>query len=186
MTDVSKGFIEGLLGSSQLSALEQLGWFGAKITLALAIAAVALFVAARVRSTINYIFRRHNRDLGLAILLGRLGFFGILFVGLLLVLPVFGLNATVLFATFGVAGLAVSLAMQDVLRNAIAGIYLLLERPFRPGDVIKVRDFVGVVETVNLRTTTLRADGEIVYIPNSILIAEALINRGYPATPAKE
>src|SRR5205823_10574997 len=126
------------------------------------IAIVAFVVAARVRSAINFLFRRHNRDLGLAILLGRLGFFGVLFVGLLLVLPVFGLDATVLVATFGVAGLAVSLAMQDVLKNAIAGIYLLLERPFRPGDVIKVRDYVGVVETVNLRTTTLRAEGELV------------------------
>jgi small-conductance mechanosensitive channel len=186
LTDVAKGFLEGLLGSTQLNALEQLGWFAAKILLALAIAVIALLVASRVRSTIDYLFRRHNRDLGLAILLGRLGFFGVLFIGLLIVLPVFGLNATVLVATFGVAGLALSLAMQDVLRNAIAGIYLLIERPFRPGDVIKVREYTGVVETVNLRTTTLQADGETVYIPNSILIAEALINRGYPATPVKE
>ena len=68
--------------------------------------------------------------------------------------------------------------MQDVLKNVFAGVYLLIERPFRPGETIKVRDFVGVVETVDLRTTSLRADGEIVFIPNAILLAEVLVNRG--------
>ena len=68
--------------------------------------------------------------------------------------------------------------MQDVLKNVFAGIYLLIERPFRPGDTIKVRDFVGRVETVDLRTTTLRSDGEIVYVPNAILFSEVLVNRG--------
>jgi small-conductance mechanosensitive channel len=102
----------------------------------------------------------------------------ILLLGLLIVLPIIGLNATALFATVGVFGLAISLAVQDVLKNAVAGVYLLVERPFRPGETIKVREFIGTVETVDLRTTTLRSEGELVYIPNAILFSEILVNRG--------
>jgi small conductance mechanosensitive channel len=178
MSDVLKGFIEGLLGSSQLSALERLGSLAAKLTLAVLIAALALFVAGRTRNGIQHVFRRNKGDLGLAILLGRIAYFTILTIGILLILPLFGLSATALLAALGVLGLAVSLAMQDVLKNVFAGVYLLIERPFRPGETIKVRDFVGTVETVELRTTTLRADGEVVYIPNAILFGEVLVNRG--------
>src|SRR4029079_957634 len=86
----------------------------------------------------------------------------------------------------GVFGLAVSLAIQDVLKNAIAGVYLLIERPVRPGETIRVRDYVGTVVTVDLRTTTLRSEGEIVYVPNAILYAEILVNRGKIRKVAQE
>jgi small conductance mechanosensitive channel len=76
--------------------------------------------------------------------------------------------------------------MQDVLKNVFAGVYLLIERPFRPGDTIKVRDFIGRVETVDLRTTTLRNDSELVYVPNAILFSEVLINRGLSRVPVDE
>jgi small-conductance mechanosensitive channel len=186
MSDVLKGFIEGLLGTSQISALEALGGVASRLLLALVIIALTFAVAARARNAIVYFFRRNKGDLGLAILLGRVAYFCVLFLGLLIILPVFGLSATALFAALGVLGLAVSLAMQDVLKNVFAGIYLLIERPFRPGDTIKVRDFVGRVETVDLRTTTLRNDGEVVYVPNAILFSEVLVNRGLSRVPVDE
>jgi small-conductance mechanosensitive channel len=178
MSDVLKGFVEGILGTSQLSALERLGGLASRVTLALIIVALTFTIASRSRNAIIYVFRHNKGDLGLAILLGRMAYFCVLFLGLLVILPVFGLSAAALLAAVGVLGLAVSLAMQDVLKNVFAGIYLLIERPFRPGDTIKVRDFVGRVETVDLRTTTLRNDGEVVYVPNAILFSEVLVNRG--------
>jgi small conductance mechanosensitive channel len=186
MGDLATGFVNEMMGTSQVNMLEQLGSIAAKVTLALAIVVVALIVATRIRNWIYYVFKNSKGDLGLAILLGRFGYVCVLVVGVLLVLPIFGLNPTAVFATVGVIGLGVSLAMQDVLKNVFAGVYLLVERPFRPGETIKVRDFVGTVETVNLRTTTLRAAGEVVFIPNAILFAEILINRGLPQTSAKE
>lgn len=186
MNDVMAGFLEGMLGSSRISMLQQLGLAASRIALALLIAVVAFVVAWRVRNAIDGLIQRRKGDLALAILLSRIGFFLIIFFGLVLILPVFGLNATALFATLGVLGLAVSLALQDVLKNVFAGIYLLVERPFRPGEIVKVRDFVGTVETVDLRTTTLRADGELVFVPNAILFAEVLINRGPARAPTEE
>jgi len=82
-------------------------------------------------------------------------------------------------ATLGIVGIAVSLAMQDILKSFFAGLYLLFERPFRIGDEIQLKDFVGRVENINYRTTViLTADGVRVLIPNATLMAEVVLNRG--------
>ena len=186
MSDLLKGFLEALLGANDVSALQQLGKLSYRVILALIVAVATLIVAARLRDGTFGFFKGRRGDFSLAILLGRVVYFLILFVWLIVVLRVFGVDATALVATLGVVGLAISLAMQDVLKNVFAGVYLLIERPFRPGEMVKVRDFVGVVETIDLRTTTLRADGEVIYVPNAILFAEVLVNRGVPKTVSEE
>ncbi|MFN8535358.1 MAG: mechanosensitive ion channel [Dehalococcoidia bacterium] len=99
-------------------------------------------------------------------------------------LALFGVDLTALAAGIGIATLALTLAMQDVLRNFIAGIYLLVEQPFRIGQRIKVREFQGVVQSVSVRVTTLRADdGAQVLVPNALLFSEAITNRGNLALP---
>jgi small-conductance mechanosensitive channel len=181
MGDLLQGFANRVLGgTSTTSALERLGQAGGTFLLALLVAAIAFYVAARIRQSI-YRFFATRGDLGMGILLGRTAYFLVLFIGLLFVLSIFGLSPATLLTTLGVVGLAVSLALQDVLKNVFAGIYLLIERPFQPGETIKVRDFVGTVETIELRTTTLSADGEIIHVPNAILFSEVLVNRGTAA-----
>ncbi|HEX5414340.1 MAG TPA: mechanosensitive ion channel domain-containing protein [Chloroflexota bacterium] len=159
-------------------AIQLLGDAATRVLLALVIAALTLLVATRTRGGIVDFFHRVHRDASLAILLGRAAYVLVLLLGLLLILPIFDLNITAFFAALGIIGLAVSLAIQDVLKNVFAGVYILLERPFRPGDVIKVRDFLGTVETIDVRTTTLRSKGERILVPNAILLSEILINRG--------
>jgi small-conductance mechanosensitive channel len=62
----------------------------------------------------------------------------------------------------------------------------LFERPFRLGDVVVIKGQRGVVETIGIRTTTLRADDNVVVlVPNSMVFAEVVANRTY-ATPAPE
>ncbi len=185
MSDLLTGFLEGLLGTTKINALQQLGAFSSRAIVALLIAAAAVIVAAKVRDAVHRFFKRANGDYSLALLLGRAGYFLVLLVGVILIMQDFGLNPAALLATLGVVGLAAGLAMQDVLKNVFAGIYLLIERPIRPGERIVVRTFEGVVVTIDLRTTTLRADGELIYIPNAILFAEVLVNRGY-AKPSPE
>jgi small-conductance mechanosensitive channel len=82
-------------------------------------------------------------------------------------LSALGLQFSVLVTSLGLTGLAVGLALQDLLRNILAGIFLLVERPFRIGDVITVGDLSGTVETIELRTTGLRTvDGRLAVMPN--------------------
>jgi small-conductance mechanosensitive channel len=108
-----------------------------------------------------------------------LAFLGVLLIGLLMALGAFGIAWTTVVALAGVFGLAASLALQDVLKNFVAGVYLLVERPFRVGEEIKVREYVGRVETIDVRTTAIRtADGDLAMVPNAILFAEIILNRG--------
>jgi small-conductance mechanosensitive channel len=107
-----------------------------------------------------------------------MAFLACLLVGLVAAFTeLFGSPALV-FGGFGFLALAFSLAFQDILKNFIAGIFLLLERPFRLGDEITVDDHTGVVEDIEMRTTTLRtSEGEQVLTPNSLVYTGTIINR---------
>lgn len=88
-----------------------------------------------------------------------------------------GVNVAVLLTTAGAATIALGLALQDIMRNVLAGIWLLLEHPFKLGDNITVADQSGVVQTITLRTTTLKtADGRLAIIPNLSSLTNAVVN----------
>lgn len=75
---------------------------------------------------------------------------------------------------------AVGLSLQDVLKNFFSGILMLLERPFSVGDRVKVRDFEGEVQGIDIRTTLIRnRDGALLHVPNSIMFGEILANRSH-------
>ena len=89
-------------------------------------------------------------------------------VGGLLFLSNLGLNVTALLAGAGVAGLALSFAAQNLIRDFINGFFILLEDQYGVGDIVKVGDLAGVVEKFNLRLTVLRdLEGKAHFIPNS-------------------
>ena len=92
-------------------------------------------------------------------------------------LVVAGVNIAVLLTAAGVTTVAIGLAFQDILRNILAGIWLLLEHPFRLGDNITVSDQSGVVQTITLRTTTLKtADGRLALVPNLTAFSNPVVN----------
>ena len=98
-------------------------------------------------------------------------------VAFALILAVFGVSLSALITYLSVTTLAVGLALQETLRNTIAGVYLLLERPFSIGDRIRVRDTTGRIENVEIRTTSIRSDsGDLVLVPNSIVFTEIVTN----------
>jgi small conductance mechanosensitive channel len=81
-------------------------------------------------------------------------------------------------AVLGAAGLAIGLALQGTLQNIAAGMMLLLLRPFRVGDVIEGSGAVaGIVREVGLFTTRIeRSDGNLVFVPNSLIWSNPVIN----------
>jgi small conductance mechanosensitive channel len=100
-----------------------------------------------------------------------------LLVAVLAGLTASGLNINVLLTFGGLASLAIGLAFQDLLRNILAGIFLLIERPFRIGDWIIVGDQAGSVQTIQLRTTALRtADGRLAILPNLAAFSGTVVN----------
>ncbi|HTP58958.1 MAG TPA: mechanosensitive ion channel family protein, partial [Spirochaetia bacterium] len=104
----------------------------------------------------------------------------VVIVGALIILNnVFGQNVGTWLAGLGIAGLAVSLAAQDSLRNLFGSITILLDRPFRPGDLISFSGFLGGVEEVGFRSVKVRTlDGHLVTVPNSKLVNEVVENIG--------
>lgn len=89
-------------------------------------------------------------------------------LAVLTMLPVFGINVVPVLAGLGVGGLALGLAAQSVIKDYIAGIFILLEDQFRVGEKVEVAGKTGLVEDFSLRRTVLRSeDNSLVYVPNS-------------------
>jgi small-conductance mechanosensitive channel len=156
------------------------------VVIALAIVVVALALGRLARAATLRALGRTRADLSTRLLIGRAVFVAVMVVGALAALGALGVPWPTVVALAGVLGLAASLALQDVLKNFVAGVYLLVERPFRIGESIKVKDFTGAVETIDVRTTVLRTpEGDAVMVPNAILFAEIILNRGTlrPPTP---
>lgn len=75
---------------------------------------------------------------------------------------------------------AIGLSLQDVIRNFFSGILLLLERPFSVGDRVRIRDYEGEIQGIDIRTTLIRnLDGALIHVPNSIMFSDALVNRSH-------
>ena len=88
-------------------------------------------------------------------------------VAVLLVLDQLGLNLAPLLAGAGIAGVAIGFGAQTLVRDFIAGIFILVEDQYGVGDTVQLGDTSGTVEDVNLRVTRLRGgDGTVWFVPN--------------------
>jgi small conductance mechanosensitive channel len=95
----------------------------------------------------------------------------------LFALSVSGIRVGAALATLGLAGLALAFALQNILENFVAGMLILIRKPFRPGDQIESNAFSGTVEDIDLRVTRLRDfDDQLVLIPNATVFTEPIIN----------
>lgn len=105
--------------------------------------------------------------------------FIIIFVAITLAFGVAGLgNFLIAFTGIAAAGtLALGFAMQNVIRNFVAGVFIYVDKPFRIGDWIEWNDRVGIVEDIRLRTTRVRTfDNELLTVPNSELTDNVVKN----------
>lgn len=153
----------------------------------LLVVAAAILIATLVSSTfasgrLRAALLRMGMPISAAILMSRLLWGFIWAIGLLLLLYHVGTDVAPLAAFIGVVGLAASLALQSVLQNLVAGIYLLAERPFQIGDTIAVVgpnvNHEGKVEDIQMRTTHLRSrDDELILVPNAQVFSGVVTNR---------
>src|SRR5438309_5154841 len=149
-----------------------------KVAVAILILVAFYLLARLVRLLASKWLRRVKADPQVALLVNRIVFLTSLVIGVVTAFSgLFGSPALV-FGRFGFLALAFSLAFQDILKNFIAGLFMLLERPFRLGDEITVDNHTGIVENIEMRATTLRtSEGEQVITPNSLVYTGTIINR---------
>lgn len=95
-------------------------------------------------------------------------------------LATFDINLGPLLASAGIAGIAIGLAAQTIVKDVLNGILILVEDQFNVGDTVKLAGVAGVVESMTLRKTTVRdTDGTLYVVPNSQITTVANQSAGY-------
>ncbi len=144
---------------------------------ALVIAVVSVWVANWLAKWVQRLLQRRQVDHELTVLLAHITRWGTIGLGLAMALQQIGFDITAFLAGLGVLGFTVGFAIQDVSKNFIAGILLLLQQPFDIGDAIEINGYGGKVEEISLRATAIRTfDGRLVYIPNADVYTSAIVN----------
>jgi small-conductance mechanosensitive channel len=139
---------------------------------------IAVVLARAVRGVTMRQLTRHRAHGNATILLGNLAQLGVIVLGVLVVLAIYTQGAFGwILTSFSVVGIVIGLSLQDILRNFFAGVWVLVERPFRIGDSIEISGYTGLVEEISFRTTQLRtADGRQVIVPNGDFMTKPVVN----------
>ena len=143
--------------------------------------AFTLFWALHKASDLaSYILQKADRMLSTSMIswLAKMIKAAFIVIGSATILEIWGIEVAPLIAGLGLFGVAVALGAQDVFKNLIAGLFIIGERRFNPGDWVLVTGIVeGTVEHIGFRTTTIRRfDKAPVYVPNSQLADNAVTN----------
>ncbi|MEL0028463.1 MAG: mechanosensitive ion channel family protein [Perlucidibaca sp.] len=125
-------------------------------------------------------YRVNSHDAGATTSLAALNFIGKLLMWALITMAMLdnlGVNVTAMVAGLGVGGIAVALAVQNILGDLFASLSIVIDKPFVIGETIMVDNFMGTVEHVGLKTTRLRSTtGEQIIISNSDLLKTRIRN----------
>jgi small-conductance mechanosensitive channel len=99
---------------------------------------------------------------------------------IMMILPELGVDIVPLVAGLGIAGFALGFGAQYLIRDLIAGVFIILENQYRVGDVVRVADIGGLVEEITLRKTVLRdLDGIVHHVPNGEIKAASNFTRHF-------
>jgi small-conductance mechanosensitive channel len=152
-----------------------------KVTAIALLAQVAIWVSGFITLwLLHYRKRKLEEDAASVMTFSALGFVSKLVlwsVILLLILDNLGVNITALVAGLGVGGIAVALALQNILGDLFASLSIVLDKPFVIGDFIIVGDLLGTVEKIGLKTTRVRSlSGEQLVFSNNDLLQSRIRN----------
>lgn len=94
-----------------------------------------------------------------------------------MVISELGYDISGFITSLGIGGVVITLAAQDTAKSLIGGALIILDKPFKVGDYIKVGTFEGTVEEITFRSTNIRTvDNSVLHIPNSEMSISAIIN----------
>ena len=148
-----------------------------KLVGALLVFVVGLLLAGVLSNAIKRTLRNRDTDPELTILIGTLTRWTVIVLASVLALEQVNFDLTAFLAGLGIVGFTIGFAIQDVSKNFVAGLLILLQQPFDLGDAIEVGDYSGVVLEVDLRATEIRTfDGRYVTIPNADVFTSPIVN----------
>jgi len=148
------------------------------LTIALGVGVARTLVALTIRG-----LGENRIDINIRILIRRIFYFAMLIFIAFWVLSIWQIPITLPVAAIGILTVALTVSIQDILKDLVAGFYILMERPFRIGDQVTIGDqanvasHTGKVEDVQIRATKLRlVSGEEVVVPNALVFGSIVIN----------
>ncbi|MFO1235037.1 MAG: mechanosensitive ion channel [Rivihabitans pingtungensis] len=122
----------------------------------------------------------NHLDMNLRIVLVNLSRTLLVVLGVLIALPVVGIDLTVLSVFGGALGVGLGFGLQKIASNYVSGFIILLERSIRIGDRVSIENRVGYISQITARYTVLKgADGSEALVPNDTLIANTVVNQSY-------
>ncbi|MGE5315538.1 MAG: mechanosensitive ion channel family protein, partial [Acidobacteriota bacterium] len=141
----------------------------------------ALWAGAVIAYAISFARRKRiDQEPGNETVLNAVGILGkvlIWTVVLLLMLDNLGFNITALVTGLGIGGIAVALALQNILSDLFASLSIIIDKPFVIGDFIVVDDYMGTIENIGLKTTRVRSlSGEQLVFSNTDLLKSRIRN----------
>ena len=152
--------------------------FGTNLLAALAIFLIGKWITTHLVILMKAALIRAKVDRTLVSFLGNVANVGLLILVIIAELGKLGIPTTSVTALIGGAGLAVALSLKDQLSNFAAGALIILFRPFKVGDFIKVNGFEGTVSEIKMVQTSLHTpDNEEVILPNSVVMSNSIVNR---------
>lgn len=170
---------EEILGSLAPTAAE----FGGQVLLALILLAIGWMAAGWMGRLTRSAIDRARIDATLGRFLSNLVQWGVILLVVLGCLGIFGVETTSFAAVLGSAGIAIGLAFQGTLSSFAAGMMLLIFRPFKVGDAIRVAGQLGKVYEIGLFTTAIDSfDNLRIVIPNAQVFGATIENLSYHAT----
>ncbi|KAA3646668.1 MAG: mechanosensitive ion channel family protein [Chloroflexi bacterium] len=144
---------------------------------ALLVLVVAVYLARFIRGIVSRGLQHRKADQEISILLSRITQWSVIGLGILLAADQAGVDITALLTGLGIVGFTIGFALQDVSKNFVAGLLLLILQPFDIGDTIEVAGYTGSVTAINLRDTQMTANNGLhVSIPNADVFTSSLIN----------
>ena len=119
----------------------------------------------------------HRLDLNLRVLINRISYILVWVVAVFWILAIWQVAIELPVAVLGALTIAITFSVQDILKDLVAGLYILLEHPFFIGDQVSTDKYTGKVVGVELRATRLRlVSGEDVTIPNALVFSGVVVN----------
>ncbi len=146
-----------------------------KIVVSLVVLLIFYGVAKGIQRGVTEGFVKAGRGGSGALIVGKLAYYGVAVIGILVAMSIAIPNFEfgTLVGTLGLGSVAIGFAFKEVFENFISGIYLLISRPFKIGDVIRIGDVTGTVLEIETRATLIQKfDRELVVMPSSRLFKE--------------
>lgn len=168
--------------------LEKLsGWLDSLILnlpnflMAIIVFIVAYWIARNLQGWTNKSLKKFIKQASIRSLVSNVVSVLVIILGLILALNILNLDGTLksLLAGAGVAGLAISLALQGTLSNTFSGLFIALKDEVNVGDWIETNGYAGSVVEIDLRNTKIKeSDNNIVVIPNQLIVNNPFKNHG--------